>query len=278
MEGRYITIRGLKYYVAVAGVGQPVLLLHGFTGSCKIWMRFVQDCPSDYQLIMPDLPGHGLTDCPLEVSRYSMAETILDLAAMLDAFHIDKCFMLGYSMGGRIALSFALAYPERISGLVLESATPGLAAEKDRASRSERDKLLAARIETVGISAFADEWAKIPLFASQRSLCTKTLAEQHQIRTEQRGTGLANSLRGIGTGFQPSNWSKLTNLHLPVLLITGVLDEKFRKIAVEMMNHLQDARHTEVADAGHTVHLEQPIKFASIVSNFLSGLNSRTAI
>lgn len=273
MEGNLIHVRGMNYYVAVTGSGQPVLLLHGFTGSHKTWEDFIRNCQGEYQFIMPDLPGHGQTDCPFDVHRYSTKETIQDLAGILDALHIEKCLCLGYSMGGRIALSFALAYTERIRGLVLESASPGLASEAEKHLRIEHDNALAVRIETVGIRAFADEWAKIPLFASQRCLPQHVKLTQQQIRRDQHETGLANSLRGIGTGRQPSNWGLLHNLHIPTLLVTGMLDKKFTEIAFEMVKRLPDVLHKQVANAGHTVHLESPLQFARLVHTFFSDLS-----
>jgi 2-succinyl-6-hydroxy-2,4-cyclohexadiene-1-carboxylate synthase len=273
LEGKLIHVRGVNYYVAVAGSGQPVLLLHGFTGSHKTWDDFTRNCQGEYQFVMPDLPGHGQTDCPFEVHRYSTEETIQDLTGLLDALHIEKCLCLGYSMGGRIALSFTLAHTERVRGLVLESASPGLASEAEKRLRIEHDNALAKRIETIGIRAFADEWAKIPLFASQHRLPQHVKLKQQQIRCGQHETGLSNSLRGIGTGSQPSNWSLLHNLHIPTLLVTGMLDKKFTEIAFEMMKRLPNALHEEVANAGHTVHLESPLQFARLAHTFFSNLS-----
>ncbi len=270
MEGRYIKIRGINYYIGFEGNGYPVLLLHGFTGSHRIWKNFVRFNQGSYRFIIPDLLGHGQSDCPSDEHRYSMEETLLDLEGLLDHLNIETCFCVGYSMGGRIALSFSLAYGARVKGLILESSSPGLYSLEERQERVKRDNALAERIRSIGIRAFAEEWAHIPLFSTQAKLPVDVLQTEQQIRMQNREDGLAQSLRGIGTGSQPSNWEKLKDLRIPTLLVTGILDKKFTNIALQMMQQLKTAHHLQIKDAGHTVHLEQPQEFAQSVYNFFS--------
>ena len=170
-------------------------------------------------------------------------------------------------MGGRIALYSAFSGYFR--ALILESASPGLATPAEREQRRVNDEVLAARIEQDGVEAFIDYWEKIPLFASQQQLSAEKREELHAQRLNNCAQGLANSLRGVGTGVQPELYTRLPTLNLPVLLLAGELDSKFCTIARQMALQLPQARLQIVPGAGHTVHLEQPEAFIASVSAFL---------
>ncbi len=115
-------------------------------------------------------------------------------------------------------------------------------------------------------------WEKLPLFASQSNLSAKQREALRRQRLNNRASGLANSLRGVGTGVQPALHDQLPTLDLPVLLITGELDQKFCGIARQMAQLLPRAQLSIVAGAGHTVHLEQPTVFARQVREFCSAV------
>lgn len=91
-------------------------------------------------------------------------------------------------------------------------------------------------------------------------------------RLSQNSHGLAMSLRGMGTGKQPSYWNHLANFTFPVLLITGALDEKFEKIAQEMQQLLPNSTHVSIQEAGHAVYLEQPNSFSSQLTYWLEDI------
>nr|WP_319801611.1 2-succinyl-6-hydroxy-2,4-cyclohexadiene-1-carboxylate synthase [Bhargavaea beijingensis] len=270
MEPMTAMIRGIRVGFREAGNpdGEPLVLLHGFTGSAASWAEFADEL-SAFRLIMPDLTGHGETEAPEAPERYAMEEQVADLDALFTRLGLDRFSLLGYSMGGRIAIGYTAAHPEKVGRLILESTSPGLRTEKERRSRRESDGKLAAFIEREGIRAFTDHWENIPLFASQKRLPE---AVRNRIRNDRLGndpSGLAGSLRGIGTGGQPSYWECLEQYGMPVTLITGTLDEKYVNIAEEMARGLPDVHHVTVADAGHTVHVENPACFATIVRKAL---------
>src|SRR5690625_4319625 len=178
--------------------------------------------------------------------------------------------MLGYSLGGRTALSFAQYFPNQVKSLILESASPGLKTEAERKTRREQDDKLAEKIKEEGIEAFVNKWENIPLFTSQKNL-PKTI--QNRIRKErlsQKKTGLGNSLVYMGTGRQPSWWDQLQSLTIPVLLIVGELDVKFVQINQTMHHLLKHSTIQCVPNAGHAVHIEQVEKFDKIIGDFLS--------
>lgn len=270
MSNQMLTVRGCSYHVQVTGEdGPPVLLLHGFTGNGDSWSRLTVDWLTPAQWVAVDLLGHGQTDAPVDPARYAMAQTVADLADLMTQLGHAQFDCVGYSMGGRVALSLALAHPSRVRSLTLESASPGLRAETERAVRRDVDAQLADFIEHSGVPAFVERWERLPLFSSQMRLAPAVWARQRANRLSQRAVGLANSLRGVGTGSQPSWWGNLGNLTLPVLLVTGELDEKYTAIGFEMAAMLPNVRHIHVPDAGHTVHLERPDVFAAVVADFI---------
>lgn len=252
---------GVKYCVRTSGTGKILLMLHGFTGSGRVWEGF--DFPG-FQIRAVDLLGHGGTDAPTDPTRCRIDSAAADLAEILD----KPAFALGYSMGGRLALYFALHYPDKVCGLILESASAGLASAQERTARAASDFALADSIERDGIAAFVDHWERLPLFISQTP---EQRATQHPIRLAQRPHGLANSLRGMGTGVQPSLWDRLNEITVPTLIVTGALDNKFCAVGALMASAVPTAQHVMIPDAGHTPHLERPQAFRAVVQSFLRG-------
>ena len=173
-------------------------------------------------------------------------------------------------MGGRLALGMAVDHPEKVSSLILESATPGIQHENERLQRAEADQELARRIEEVGIERFVDEWEQLPIWESQRALPAEVLQFQREIRLRNRTEGLANSLCGMGQGAQPSYWDRLGEIGVPVLLMAGTLDRKFVGIAGQMGVRIAGAELSVVPDAGHAVHVERPREFLDEVRAFLA--------
>ena len=258
----YHTIDETTYAYTDNGKGHALILLHGFTGSSETWKGFVESWKTNHRVITVDLPGHGRTTGK---STLSMKEVCRHLQILFDLLAIEKCHLLGYSMGGRTALSFAMWYPRYIEMLILESASPGLNTEQEREARVLHDQQLANRIKDEGIEAFVDFWANIPLFATQRKLPKEVQATIRQERLQQSTHGLTNSLLYLGTGKQPSWWQDLETLNRPVCLIVGELDEKFIHINEQMQKKLLQASFHLVKNAGHTVHVEQPKAFSQIV-------------
>ncbi|MUV39250.1 2-succinyl-6-hydroxy-2,4-cyclohexadiene-1-carboxylate synthase [Lentibacillus sp. JNUCC-1] len=162
-----------------------------------------------------------------------------------------------------------MAFPERVKTLVLESASPGLAEEAERQARIERDEVLARRIESQGLVAFVDFWENIPLFDSQKQLASEVQKALRAERLSQTEAGLSSSLRGMGTGAQPSLWHHLEELACPVLLITGAYDPKFVRINTEMEAEIPNPQLDIVPQSGHAIHVEFPSVFGKILSTFL---------
>ncbi|WP_042460798.1 2-succinyl-6-hydroxy-2,4-cyclohexadiene-1-carboxylate synthase [Neobacillus dielmonensis] len=265
-----VPIQSIFYHVEVCGNGTPFVLLHGFTGDSSTWAPFSNRWGGDRQLIIPDIIGHGQTEAPNDLHLYNIESAAYQLNCLLDQLGISKTDMLGYSMGGRLALTFSILYPNKIGKLVLESTSPGLKTEDEREARRKNDAELAKKIREKGLEEFVNHWEKIPLFHSMEQLPDETRLKIRQQRLGNSVEGLTNSLIGMGTGSQPSWWNHLQELTSEVLLVTGEKDEKFCRIAKQMLPHLKNGKWITVENAGHAIHVEEPEFFGTIISDFLS--------
>jgi len=257
----FLASDGVRYCIRSWGDGETLLMLHGFTGSGRVWEGFhFPGC----RILAVDLLGHGESDAPLDPGRYRIEKAATDLAEMIEGASI----VAGYSMGGRLALYFSLDFPEKVRSLILESASAGLENEEERRARAASDLALADSIERDGIAAFIERWERLPLFATQTP---EQRASQRPVRLAQRPQGLANSLRGMGAGAQPSLWGRLNEIAIPTLIVTGELDAKYRALGERMATPMPNAQHIVIQAAGHTPHLEQPEAFGAAVQSFLRG-------
>ena len=248
-------------------VGTPLVLLHGFTGSGEFWLPVAHALPGRH-CVVPDLPGHGGTDAPLPAWRVDEAADAL--AALLDRMGVDRCALAGYSMGGRLALGFALRHPQRIAALALIGASPGIASADERTARASADLELAASIERDGIDAFAQRWEALPLFATQSALAPALREAMRAQRRAQDPARLAAALRAFSTGWQPPVHAALGALRMPVLVMAGALDTRYAAIGAEMARSIPGASLSVVAGAGHAVPLERADACALEIENFLA--------
>jgi 2-succinyl-6-hydroxy-2,4-cyclohexadiene-1-carboxylate synthase len=236
-------------------------LVHGFTQTGQSWAPVSGLLQGD--VVCPDLPGHG--------SAADIRADVLGAAHRL-ADEVGPAIYVGYSMGGRVCLSLAVHYPDVVAGLVLVSTSPGIAGEDERAARRAADEELARQLEADGVAAFTERWLAGPLWA--------TLPRERagvDVRLTNTAAGLASSLRLAGTGAQPSLWTEITALDVPVLVVTGALDTKFSEIGVRMTASINGATHEVMAGAGHALPWEQPEAFAATVTRWVDHSASPSA-
>jgi 2-succinyl-6-hydroxy-2,4-cyclohexadiene-1-carboxylate synthase len=240
------------------GAGDRLALLHGFTQNRHCWGGFAEDLATDHELVLIDAPGHG--DSGAVVAD-------LDRSAFLAGLAGGRATYIGYSMGGRTALHLALAQPELVEALVLIGATGGLDTAEERSHRRQADESLAARLESIGVDAFIEQWLGQPLFAS----LPESSSSREQRRTNTT-TGLARSLRLCGTGTQRPLWSELGQLEMPVLVIAGEHDEKFIGLGRRLTSSIgSNATFEIVPVSGHSAHLENPLVTAALVRSWRGG-------
>ena len=254
-------LRHHEYHVEITGAGPPLLLLHGFTGSSATWSDLSIRLASHYTVYRIDLLGHGRT-VPASYQRMRLTEQVKDLDALL-ATRTEPWTVLGYSMGGRIALMLAVT-SHRVRQTIAVSTTPGLRSAAERQLRRQGDRMLAQRLMTDGLVAFIDYWESIPLFASQQHLPIETRRRIRNGRLTQSAEGLAASLIAQGTGNMPSVWQWVN--HPSIEWIVGAEDEKFKRIAFEAAS--PEKIHV-IPGASHAPHIDQPEKFVTMVEKLL---------
>ncbi|MGE3960316.1 MAG: 2-succinyl-6-hydroxy-2,4-cyclohexadiene-1-carboxylate synthase [Dehalococcoidia bacterium] len=271
----HVTVDGLDFWADVEGSGPPVILLHGFTGSRTTWYDLVAAASKEFRTVAIDHIGHGRTASPASVDRYQMDRAVDDLVAVVRSLGHERAIWVGYSLGGRTALQVACRHPEAVAALVCEGASPGLETQAERDARIAADERLAQMIEQDGLETFVDHWESISLWDSQKqTLSEAQRAALRQQRLAQRGVGLANSLRGMGTGSQSWLGDRLAEISVPVLLTAGRLDTKYVQIAEEMGAVIPGARVRIIEGGGHAAHLEQPQAFNAVVLEFLREVRS----
>lgn len=233
------------------------VLLHGFTQTSRSWDRYIDLLQPEQSIIRFDAPGHA---------NSTSVSADLPTTATMVAEQGAKADYIGYSMGARLALHIALLHPDSVRRLVLISGSPGLRTNAEQIERQRSDEQLAREIRQVGVSQFVSKWLSNPMFAN-------LVSTEGEIKDRLRNSvdGLVSSLTMSGTGSQQSLWDRLSELSMPVLLIVGENDQKFRQINSEMKNLISSQTELVIIqNAGHAVHLEQPKQCVSVIANFLS--------
>ncbi|MEO7229372.1 MAG: 2-succinyl-6-hydroxy-2,4-cyclohexadiene-1-carboxylate synthase [Candidatus Limnocylindrales bacterium] len=264
-----IIVDDLRWEVRTRGTGVPLVLLHGFMGRGSGWGAHAAAFARHFRVVIVDLPGHGRSGTPRDPLRASVERTAEDLAAILRREVCSRAHVLGYSLGARLALRLAVAHPEVVRRLVLESPSAGLATEADRHARRAADEGRAVRLERNGTQEFVDEWERESVFASQAGLPPARAARLRTERLQNRPAGLAASLRGAGQGSMEPLHGRLAGIRTPTLVIAGALDHTGRARAEAVAAGIPGARLETVAGAGHAPHLETPTTFRSLALAFL---------
>ncbi len=245
----------------------PLILLHGFMGRGTDFLPISKRLARHFFCILPDLPGHG--DTPLPTGRLSFARLAAEFQTLLAAFDIQTFTLGGYSMGGRLALYFAVQYAHRVQHLVLESASPGIQHSEARTKRLATDHQRAEHIRQIGMQAFLQEWYAMPLFASLQRF-PQTLQAIIAERSRLAPSVAARVIEELSPGQQPPLWDALPSLPMPVLLLGGALDKKYAALLPRMAWRIPRAQTLIVAQAGHNVHLERPGAWQRAVLRFLN--------
>ncbi|HST33681.1 MAG TPA: alpha/beta fold hydrolase [Solirubrobacteraceae bacterium] len=234
-------------------MAETLVFLHGFGGTRRAWDRVIARLdPQRYRPLALDLPGHG------ELSSYNRPITFAGCVEEVLAAAPERFALCGYSMGGRIAQHVALAAPERLSRLVLVSTSPGIEDPRERARRRRADRRQAEDLERLAFEDFIERWRTQPLFADDPPEVGR-LAREDQRRNDPHA--LAAALRGLGTGEMLPLWSSLGRLSMPLAIVVGERDEKFRVLGERMVKLAPHARLIAIA-GGHVLPLENPSELA----------------
>ena len=245
-----------------------LLALHGFTGRGGDFAPFAKLVGGNWHC--PDLPGHGPSpqlDCSPKATSVSIQQAARSLTT-----EKSPRILLGYSMGARAALQYALEDPNGWDALILISPNPGIEHEQQRAERRKVDNKLADCIERDGVLAFIEFWQNTPMIRSQKLIQADWREAMQASRAQHCAKGLACSLRQFGQGCCPNLWPDLFGLSMPLLLLTGAQDIKYHRIATRMADLLPQAQHIDIPSVGHMPHLEAPEQSADIINRFVNEL------
>ena len=234
------------------------MLVHGFTQTGASWGPLADELAADHEVVRVDAPGHGGS---------TAVRADLPAGAALLGEAGGRATYVGYSMGGRLALTLALARPDLVERLVLIGATAGLDDPEARAARRAQDEALAVRIEGDGVEPFLQSWLAQPLFAG-------LAPDPADLAGRRRNTaaGLASALRLAGTGtMEPPLWNRLAALAAPTLVVAGARDAKFTALGRRIVTTVgANARLAVVPAAGHACHLERPAAVLALLRSFLA--------
>lgn len=234
-----------------------------FLGSCEEFSAIDASLCDRFCCLSIDLPGHGETQV---VGDYTLSSTARAIVHLLDRLNIHQAILVGYSLGGRLALYLALHFADRFPKTILESASPGLQTEAARSTRRQHDDQLATYIES-DFPTFLIDWYNQPLFRSLRQ--HPTFGAIYQQRLKNRPIELAKSLRNLSIGRQPNLWGKLASYEPPLLLLVGENDRKFVAINQEIAARCRSAQLEILVNTGHNLHVENPSAFTMHIKDFL---------
>jgi len=261
-----------------------ILFLHGFMGDRYEFQSAIANLSQQFYCVAIDLPSHGQTDltnqgtdqftyqdsCYSQNSCYTIEFTARLIVKFLELLHIERCFLVGYSMGGRVALYLAINFPKYFRKVVLESTSAGLRTDIERSDRLAKDRQLADKLENLeagDFRLFLENWYQQKIFGNLRS--HSNFPQLLVQRLQNSPIELAKSLRYLGTGRQPSLWEKLPETEISLLLLVGELDAKFVQINQQMAQLSKFLQLEIIPNCGHNIHFENPDIFIEKVQTFL---------
>ncbi len=252
----------MPLHVEARGSGPPLVLLHGFTQTARLWGNFGDLLARDFTLIGIDLPGHAGSDAVRADLPGSAALVAEAIASTLGPGPSD---LLAYSLGARVALHVATRTDCALHRMIVIGATAGIEQPAARRKRRDADEAAADALEASGdVDGFLARWVSGPLFAH--------LGPEAGLDERRRNSaaGLASSLRLAGAGTQEPLWQSLTSLATPVLALAGSDDSRFAARAERLAHTAPRAVASLIPGGGHAVHLQQPALVARHVRHWLS--------
>jgi 2-succinyl-6-hydroxy-2,4-cyclohexadiene-1-carboxylate synthase len=234
------------------GAAPTLVFLHGFMGCASDFDPLIARLKDHYRCIKVELPGHaGAALPPGTLSMPTLADRLRE-EVLND---LDQPTLVGYSMGGRLALQCALDHPNSVGKLILVSTSPGIEDPEERRVRREQDRLRAERIRE-DFEAFLRDWYRLPIFGELRE--SQGFAEMLARRRRQDPEAMARVIVELSPGAQPSNWARLGELLAArprVLWLVGANDPKYRRLGEELGSRGHDVR--QAPKAAHALHVER---------------------
>jgi pimeloyl-ACP methyl ester carboxylesterase len=232
--------------------GVPLILTHGFGATSGMWSPNIDALSVDRPVIAWDMRGHGSSDAPEDMGRYSEQISVADMAAILDEAGAERAVVGGMSLGGYLSLAFNLVHPQRVAALVLVDTGPGY--RNDEA----RDKW----------NAWVERRAQELERGKTRADSSAELAQA----VHEHPEGLPRAARGVMAQKDARVITSLDSITAPTLVIVGAQDTEFLAGAEYMHRKIPNARKVVIDDAGHAANMDQPETFNTAVREFLEKL------
>jgi pimeloyl-ACP methyl ester carboxylesterase len=252
-------LNGIRLYYEVHGRGFPLVLAHGFAGTAQSWAPQIPALSAHHRLILYDARGHWRSESPKDPRAYSQEIAAADLGALLARLKVKRAIVGGLSMGGVVAMTFYLKYPERVRALILADTGPGFRNPEAREGWNRSRGEVARLLEQDGIRGFADSPHAALDYYTPR-----------EIMLQLDPTGLAHTNRGILTFHDSSLIDQLPTIAVPTLIIVGANDTDFVQAAAYMQRKISGSELVVLEAAGHGSNVDQPEAFNHAVLDFLN--------
>lgn len=247
------------------GAGAPVLLVHGFPMNRAMWAPQTTALVDRVRCIAPDLRGFGESAVG---GPYSMDQYADDLAALLDALHIERVVVAGLSMGGYIAFALWRRHRERVRALVLADTRAGADSDETK----EKRRAMIAMAQEKGASAVADAMMPGLLGKKSREKCPELADSLHRMLEGAPVPGIVGALEAMIA--RPDSTPTLLTIDMPTLIVVGDEDALTPVKESLVMHEAIRGSHLEIlAGAGHVSNLERPAGFNHVVAEFVAGLD-----
>ena len=250
----YLDRDGIKIYYEVHGTSGPtVLLSHGYSATSAMWTGQIDALSASYRLIIWDMRGHGDSDSPADPGAYSETSTTGDMAALLDALGAPTAVIGGLSLGGYMSLAFQVAYPQRVTALMLFDTGPGYRSDTGRAGWNRIAQQRAVELESKGLEALSS-------------------SSEVRLSRHRSAQGLAHAARGMLAQTDGRVMASLPEIHVPTLVLVGALDQPFLAATDYMAGKIPGATRVVIDGAGHASNIDRPREFNAAVTQFLAQL------
>ena len=264
-------VNGIELAYEVHGEGYPLVLAHGFTATKEMWDGQIGPFSDRYRVVVYDARGHGESEAPpVDDPGYTLDTFVEDQRALMAHLGIEEAYVGGLSLGGMIAMRFALKYPKQTRALLLCDTSPGMNTQGQWAANR---LLMEGLVRSQGVGAvMRGLYSRRAEIAQQArsDLPAGVLAHVQRLDTMH-----ADGFLGVAkaAGDAPSVLDRLPEISAPTLIVTGDNDF-FRGASEEMKKRLPDSRFVLIKGSFHGTCLWQPEKFTSAVLDFLADVDA----
>ena len=250
---------GVKIYYEVHGKGDPIILSHGYSATSRMWEKQVEALADRYRVMVWDMRGHGQSDSPDDLARYSEELTVGDMAALLDTIDAPTAIVGGLSLGGYMSLAFNARLPERVRALLLFDTGPGYKSDTARDGWNKNAEARAQALESQGLAALGSRSREV------------SQSQHHSAK------GLALAARGMLAQRDDRVIKSLPDIRVPALVLVGADDTPFHGATDYMAAKIPKSTKVVIAGAGHAANIDQPEAFNRAVIDYLGSLGAAAA-